>query len=125
MSDEHDNTNRGALWSCKGFAGKLNIGGSDMYILCVQTRAQNEKAPIYQAIVRDGDHSSIVPIWKPKKEGSKSLGVFEYAEHMVNIFKNEPSENPNAPTLRLSAMPKEPIEHSDFNPPLATDDCPF
>ena len=123
MSEQHDNTNRGALWSAKGFAGRLNVAGSDMFVLMVATQAKSEAAPTYKAVIRDGDREVVVPVWRNKKPDSKAAGHFEYAEHVVNIFLNEKTESANAPILRLSALPKEARPAAVAQQP--EDDLPF
>jgi len=122
---EHDNNNRGSLWKAKGFAGKLNIGGVDYYVLMAETLSRNESAPKYQAIIsKAGErNSAVVPVFKVKKEGSKAVASFKYAEHVVFVFINDSATTPapNAPTLRLSALPDAPAQASNFD----GEECPF
>ena len=111
---EYNNTNRGAMWSAKGFAGKVNISGDDLRVLMIQLKTQNEAMPIYIAVIRNGIKDDVVPIWRPKNKNSKSVGVFTYAEHIVNVFVNDKKTTANSPLLTLSAMPmtkEAPLEH--------------
>ena len=126
---EHDNNNRGSLWKAKGFAGKLNIGGVDYYVLMAETLSRNESAPKYQAIISKASerNSAVVPVFKVKKEGSKAVASFKYAEHVVFVYIND-STTPNAPTLRLSALPDAPQQAAPAPAQASNfdgEECPF
>jgi hypothetical protein len=129
MDGEYDNTNRGALWPCKGFCGRVNIGGSDMFVLMVQSMAKSENAPVYRAVIRDGENEYILPVWRPKNKESKVKGTFQYGNHTINIFVNEKRQSENAPALSLSVMEREMQPQQGGAQPNSSaptqDDCPF
>jgi hypothetical protein len=102
---DFDNTNRGALWPAKGFAGTIDLSGEKHYIMLVATGAKDANAPAYQAVIRHDNVTQCFPVFRNKKEEGKSLAHGQYFGHWVHVFLNEKSENPNAPTLRLSAQP--------------------
>ena len=102
-----DFKNKGSLWPSKGFRGSVDIGGNKFYVLMIATQTQNDKAPVYKAIIEQGREAQVVPIWRDDKPENKRKGYFEYADHYISIFNNEPGANPNSPVIGLSAMPKE------------------
>jgi hypothetical protein len=110
MADPKDNTNKGALWPCRGFNGKVDIGGKVLYLSLVESCAKSDKAPKYYAIVRGGDgtNGEIVPVWRTKKEGSAAVANFTYGEYAVCVFVNKNKDgsplSENAPKLHLSAI---------------------
>lgn len=102
-------TNKGSLWAMNGFRGKIDISGDTFYVLMVGTGAAPEtNAPAYKAIITQGKTDQVVPVWRDSKDENKRVGYFEYADHYVSIFVNEPGQNPNSPQLGLMAQPKDP-----------------
>lgn len=130
MSEQYDNTNKGALWACKGFAGKVNIDTVDYRIFFVATMAKNESAPKYYAILRTmakGDNGIVYPVFAVTKEGSKAKASFTVGNNRVFVFLNEKPEG-NAPILRLSVLQNDDKPNTQSAPVASTpidNDLPF
>jgi len=130
MGNEHDNTNRGSMWGCKGFAGNLDINGVNHFCLFVETKSKNESAPSYKAVISEAGKRSdeVVAIFRKKKEGSDIVGAGRYKDVYINVFVNR-SDNPNAPVLRLWATPAQekhqPLQEPVGGPIPLSDPLPF
>lgn len=119
MDEQRDNSNRGALWSARGFAGTLDIEGNGYFVLMIETRSTAERVPAYKMLVRwaKDNREDIVPVWRDK-DGSKRVGHADYMGHWISIFVNDQKGNDRAPLLRLSATKKEskPTDNVDDEP---------
>lgn len=109
MSEEkqYDDSNKGALWSAKGYAGKCDIDGKNFFVMLVATNTKSETAPSHMAIIRDPERrtDTVAAVFKVKKADSKAVASFKAFDKVFFVYKADPSENANAPLLRLSVMP--------------------
>ena len=121
---QYDNTNRGALWPCRGFSGSVDIEGATYYVTMAATKSnkQDSKAPVYMAVVRNSSHEEIVAIYRPDKPEAKHAGHGSFGDFMLFVHINQ-SDNESAPALRLSVARKQQQPKPPAMPP--EDDLPF
>jgi hypothetical protein len=109
MADTRQTQDRGALWPAKAFRGRLDISGNTFYVSMIATgAAPDQKAPAYNAIIRDQENkSTVVPIWRETRAESTRVGYGEYAGYWISVYQNAHRDADNAPALNLGAQKKE------------------
>lgn len=134
---QHDNTNKGALWSATAFGGNANVQGTSYFADLVPTNAKNDKAPAATLYLRSRDASYVVALFKPTREAKYVLNG-KCPELGVNafVYRSE-SDNPKAPKYNVSFLDmqdqrpaneqrrsSEPAEKF-YDEPTTNNDVPF
>jgi len=140
-SQEYDNTNRGALWIPRNgqgkaracAAGKLNIGGADLFATFCPITTRSEKAPTAKLFLETTDGLTVFSVSLFPKTGSNPANLYSGSimvgagqDFWVNIWKSDKRQD-NSPELTISVQPKQPREAQPVAPaePPADDDIPF
>lgn len=131
MTEQYDNTNKGAGWPVKAVSGSADVGGSKFYMSIVSTGVREAKKPSHNIFLtgQGPDRllypSVLFPCDNPEHglaSGQIKVAGFDY---WVNMYVNK-SDHERAPLVDVRFKPKEQQAAPQGLPPTPADDeIPF
>ena len=104
MSEQYDDSNKGAVWNCAAHSGKANVQGTQYFADLVPTNAKSPDAPAATLYLRDRQKFHVIALFKPKQAAkyilsgkSDELGVRAFVYACDNL-------SPNSPVYRFSFL---------------------